>query len=246
MPTGVSSPQPDPFGTPVNQFGTPVNQFGTPVNQFGTPVGQLGAPADQLGSSAHPSWGGVPTPAPRGRSTTVTVLSLVVALALLAGIGAYLRVQVFPDLSKPIELPATAAGLSGSARGGTVSVQAKDAEGRATAVSVYLDPVTPPTSFVLVAAGRRADLGRELTLPADVLTTRFGKVTCTADASPSSLLGAVSGSTQWNDSRLAALQSASICWRQSKHLTVVTSAFSATASAQSLALQAMNDAWDAI
>jgi hypothetical protein len=242
----------------VNQFGTPTGQFGAPVNQFGTPPALSGGTSPQLGTPTGPAqptpfgyagapsagWGSPPAPPKRGLSGA-TLVAAALGLALLVGGGLALRYYVFPDLSKPIELPAVAAGLAQNASTGTnsVTIQAKDAEGRAQAMAVYADAQTRPTTVVMVMGGRGVKASKDFDLPASIPVSKVGKLTCSAETDSSTLLGAspqASGSL-----KVSGLATGAVCWRTSRHLTLMAGAFSSTGSARTAAVQAVNDAWKA-
>jgi hypothetical protein len=235
---------PHPAGQPTNQFGTPAGQFGAPANQFGTPGGT--AQPTPFGYSGAPAagWGTPPPPAKRGL-TGPTLVALALGLALLVGGGLAVRYYVFPDLSKPIDLPAVAAGLAQNASAGnnSVTIQAKDADGRAQAMAVYADDQTRPTTVVMLMAGRGVKGSKDFSLPTTMQVSKVGKLTCSAETDSSTLLGSApqaSGSL-----KVSGLATGAVCWRSNRHLTLMAGAFSANGSARVTAIQAVNDAWRA-
>ena len=152
---------------------------------------------------------------------------------------------MFPDLSKPIDLPAVAAGLAQNASTGTnsVTIQAKDADGHAQAIAVYADDQTRPTTLVMVMAGRGVKGNKDFDLPTTTQVSKVGKLTCSAETDSSTLLGSApqaSGSL-----KVSGLATGALCWRTSRHLTLMAGAFSANGSARVTAIQAVNDAWRA-
>jgi hypothetical protein len=255
------------FGTPVNRFGTPTAPFGStpppPPSAGPSPhdgpsgpdprlAGSLGSsgPVSQFGQAAPfgmPGYAGA-QPAwqpPRARRRTPGQLALLIVLICVAvslGMNLVIRTYVFPDLSKPIELPGSVAGV-GSASAGPgqpVTVQSKDEQGRATAVSFYADDDTAPSTVVVVTAGRVKNLRTEqITEPAQTI----GKVTCTDNMSAGLLLGQ-SGAADLQAMRQ--MTTGAACWRTARHLTVLVVAFTAHEAAQSTARQAVMDSWDAI
>lgn len=241
---GASQPRVNQFGTPVNQFGTPTGlpgstattgpsrQFGGPVNQFGNPA-SFGPPSQQ--------WS---TPAARRSSGSHWVVGLG-ALALVVAAGVVGRTYVFPDLSKPIDLPATVASVSTLSQtpGQPITVQSKDSEGRATAMSVYADDVTVPQTMLVVTAGRAKNLGTERITES---TRSMGKVTCTDNVATSALLAQAGADTSAAAAAMVGLRTGAACWRTGRHLTVMVVALTAHDAAQSTARQAVAEAWDAI
>ena len=220
----------------VNQFGTPVGYGGAP-SQFATPpsAGQppFGTPVP-AGGWASPA----PVTPPR-RSGAAVAVAVLAALAVLVVGGIAVRTYVFPDLGKPIDLPATVAGvpMSSTAPLGS-AVQGKDPEGRALAVSVYADTPARPHTMIVVSAQRR-----KLTTDRSgaTATTAVGKVTCSNDLDAAAMLGQSPAAAQ-----LAAMKLGAVCWRTGRHLTVTAVVVAAAGSAQVLGAQAVNVAWDAI
>ncbi len=260
-----------PPGAATNQFGTPVNQFGTSAGQLGVPrqsgaptgavgsrpsgaepggsmsgsmAGSLGGPVNQFG---HPASFAAPvaqpwSAAPARRSSARWVVGAA-ALTLVVLAGVLVRTYVFPDLSKPIELPSTVAGVStaGSATGQPVTMQSKDEKGRATAVGFYADDPAAPLTMVVVTAGRVKNLGTEqITEP----TRTIGKVTCTDNVATASLLAQAGAGP--DAAALRRMTTGAACWRTGRHLTVLAVAFTAHEAAQTTARQAVMDSWDAI
>ncbi|HET8615856.1 MAG TPA: hypothetical protein VFL94_10050 [Actinomycetales bacterium] len=245
-------------GAGVNQFGTPVNQFGTPPAAAGSGGstatghhpggfvgGSLGGPVNQFGNPAVLGATAAQWSAPAPRRSGGGWLVVVAVLAALVVAGVLGRVYVFPDLGKPIALPATVAGVSGAsaASGQPVTVQSRDAEGRATAVSVYADDAIAPTTMVVVTAGRVKNLGTDRITES---TSTSGKVTCTDNVATSALLaqaGAVAGP---GAATLSRMTTGAACWRTGRHLTVMVVALTAHEAAQATARQAVSEAWAAI
>jgi hypothetical protein len=235
-------------GPAVNQVGTPVNQLGTPQpigapQQPGTPVNQFGTPLRFGGQQPFAPAAGYHPPAP-ARSGTGWIVA-VAALAVVVVAGFLVRTYVFPDLSKPIELPGTVAGVTsmGAGTGQPVTMQSKDHEGRATAVGVYADDPTTPSSMVVVTAGRVKNLGTQQITEA---TTTAGKVTCTDNVATGTLLAQAGATAGPGAAAMRGLTTGSACWRTSRHLTVLVVALTAHEAAQSTARQAVQEAWDAI
>lgn len=248
----ASGPAVNQFGTPVNRFGTPANQVGTPTGQFGTvppaagPSHQFGGPVNQFGNPA--SFGSAPqqwsAPPARRKSGAGWVVG-VAALALVALGGVLGRTYVFPDLSKPIELPSTVAsvGTLSEAPGQPITMQSKDSEGRATAMSVYADDTALPQTMLVVTAGRVKDFGTKRIAES---TRTIGKVTCTDNVATSTLMAQVGASASAGAAAMAGLTTGAACWRSGRHLTVIVVALTAHEAAQATARQAVSEAWDAI
>jgi hypothetical protein len=227
----------------VNQFGTPVGQFGTAPgfagtrNQFGTPM-QTGA--------QHPyGWAPPSPPAPPRRRSGGGLLLAVTALAVVAAVGFLVRYVVFPDLSKPIALPGTVAGVApmGAPAAQPVTLQSKDSEGRAIAMGVYADDTVAPRTMAVVTAGRVKDL-RTGEITGTTSTTR--DVTCTNELDTATLLQQSGGLQHPNGAAMRALTTGAACWRTSRHLTVLVVALSADGTAKAVATRAVNEAWRAI
>jgi hypothetical protein len=255
---------------PVNQFGTPTGQLGAPSGQFGTPTsqvggtpppdeapgpnarhggsltGSLGGPVNQFGSattfgaSGPQQWS-----PPAKRRSAAPWLASVTALVVVAAAVVLGRIYVFPDLGKPIPLPATVAGISSTSAGvgQPVTVQSKDAEGRATAVSFYADDAVAPTSMVVVTAGRVKNFNTQQISGG---STAIGKVTCTDNMATASLLAQAGTAAGPAAAALSRMTTGAACWRTGRHLTVLVVAFTAHEAAQSTARQAVTDAWNAI
>lgn len=253
-------------GSAVNQFGTPVNRFGTPAGQFGGPpqaeVPQRTPQADDRhGGSLGGSFGGGPinqfgAPAtfgtsepqrwspPAQRRSAGPWLAALVALVVLAAAGVVVRLYVFPDLGKPIELPGAVAGVTSMGTAGQpVTMQSKDPKGRATAVGVYADDPATPLTMVVVTAGRVKDLG---TQQITETTTTTGKVTCTDNVATGTLLAQAGATAGAGRAAMRGLTTGSACWRTGRHLTVLVVALTAHEAAQTTARQAVQEAWDAI
>jgi hypothetical protein len=234
--TSSTTPAVNQFGTPVGQFGTAPDMFGT-RNQFGSPT-QLGAPHGY-------GWAPPAAPAPPRRRAGGVLLRTVAALAVVAAAGFLLRYVVFPDLSKPIALPATVAGVGsmGAGQGQPVTLQSKDPEGHAVAIGVYADDPTAPRAMAIVTAGRVKDMNTDrITSP----STTIGEVSCTAEVD-SAQLRAFAGAPQGaSTAAMRALTTGAACWRTGRHLTVVVVALSADGTAQAVATRAVSEAWHAI
>jgi hypothetical protein len=231
------SPAVNQFGTPVSQFGAPVSPFGAPsVNQFGTPT--------QLGPQHPYGWAPPTPPAPPRRRSAGALLWVVAALAVVAGAGVLVRYVVFPDLSKPIALPSTVAGVAPMGTGGAqpVTLQSKDTKGRAIAMGVYADDALAPRTMAVVTAGRVKDLRTdEITGP----TSTVAHVTCTDELDTGTLVQA--GALQRPDvAAMRALTTGAACWRTSRHLTVLVVALSADGAAKAVATRAVTEAWRVI
>ena len=227
----------------VNQFGTPVGPFGTAPGTFGT-RNQFGNPT-QPGAQHAYGWAPPAPPAPPGRRSGAGLLRVVAALAVVAAAGFLLRSVVFPDLSKPIALPGTVAGVvpMGATGAQPVTLQSKDAEGRAIAMGVYADDAVAPRTMAVLTAGRVKDLR---TGQITGTTTTVAKVTCTNDLDTATLLQQAGGLQGPNAAALRALTTGAACWRTSRHLTVLVVALSADGTARSVATRAVNEAWRAI
>jgi len=227
-----SSPAPG-----VNQFGTPVNQFGTPAS-FGAPQTGMAAPF------GVPSYGRT-APAPARRPAGAAVLMTAAALAVLVAAGLLLRFYVFPDLSKPIALPGMVAGVSSMGATGSqpVTLQSKDAEGRAMVVGVYADDALAPRTMLVVTAGRVKDLN---TAHSTEATATAGKVTCTENIDAATLLQQAAAAARANAASMRAFTAGAACWRTGRHLTVLVVALTADGAAQAAARQAVTQSWQAI
>jgi hypothetical protein len=239
----MSNDEPMPPTAPaVNQFGTPVGQFGStpgaggPRNQFGTPL--------QLGSQSPAGWAAPASAAPARRRSGGGLLWVVAALAVVVSVGVVLRFVVFPDLSKPIALPGTVAGVSAmGAAGQPVTLQSKDAEGRAVAVGVYADNPIAPRTMVVVTAGRTKNLD---TGQITVATTTSGKVTCTDSIDAATLLQQSGAAAGHDAAAMRAFTSGAACWRTARHLTVLVVALTADGAAQPAARLGVTQAWKAV
>lgn len=221
----------------MNQFGTPTSQFtGSP--QFGAGPGPFGTAPGQ--TSTPYGWAAPTVPQQSPGSRTTPVIGAIVAIVLLVAAGIVVRNTFFPDLSKPITLPATVAGLSqGTGSDSGVTVQTKDDKGRTVAIAMYADNGTRPTQFAMITA-RRAPIDNQH-LPSTVPFTTIGKVHCTQDLTEAQLAAAAPDSAK----SLAGtgLTIAAVCWRSSRHYAVVGIALTAAGTAQALAMQATADGW---
>jgi hypothetical protein len=217
---------------------------GPAVNQFGTPIGQFGT-ATQLGGQQPAGWAPPAPPAPQRRRSGGGLLWAIAALAVVVAAGLLVRYVVFPDLSKPIALPGTVAGVGpmGATTAQPVTLQSKDAEGRAIAMGVYADDAVAPRTMAVVTAGRVKDLR---TGQITGTTTTIAHVTCTDDLDIATLLQQSGGLAGSNAAAMHGLTTGAACWRTSRHLTVVVVALSADSTARSVATRAVADAWRAI
>jgi hypothetical protein len=242
----MSNDEPRTPSTPpaVNQFGTPIGQFGSAPgpagarNQFGTPV--------QPGTQHPYGWApAVPPPAPPRRRSGGGLLAAVTAVVAVAAVVFLVRYVVFPDLSKPIALPGMVAGVMpmGATGAQPVTLQSRDREGRAVAMSVYADDPVAPRTMVVVTAGRMKDMrGGQIT----TATTTVGKVTCTDDLDTASLMQQSPDLQGQNRAAMRGLRTGAACWRTSRHLTVLVVALSADGTARPVATQAVSEAWRTI
>jgi hypothetical protein len=241
----MSNDEPRTSSTPpaVNQFGTPVGQFGSSPgpagarNQFGTPM--------QPGTQHPYGWAPAVPPAPPRRRSGGGLMAAVTALVAVAAVAFLVRYVVFPDLSKPIALPGTVAGVMpmGAAGAQPVTLQSKDREGRAVAMGVYADDVVAPRTMVVVTAGRMKDMGSGQITTA---TTTVGEVTCTDDLDTATLMQQSPGLQGPDRAAMRGLTTGAACWRTSRHLTVLVVALSADGTAKPVATQAVSEAWRAI
>ena len=192
-----------PAGPPVNQFGTPTGQFGAPVNQFGTPPTLSGGTPLQFGTPyrarhsrprsatrALPAagWGSPPAPPKRGLTRSRRWSRAALGVALLVGGGLALRYYVFPDLSKPIELPAVAAGLAAERdRGATTASRSRRRTTERRTPRRWPstpDDQTRPTDrgrWSWPAAAWSTAQRATVDLAASIPVSKVGKLTCTAE-----------------------------------------------------------------
>ena len=223
----------DPYG--ASSASAPVNQFGTPITTPGATAAHAFEPVAAYGTATA-------QPARKSSSSGSTLGLVAFLLVVLVGGGVALRHYVFPDLSKPVMLPAVAAGLSqgnGSANG--VTMQTKDDKGHAQAVSVYADDPTRPTQIAMIIAARGKE--QDTDVPSSLTTTTTGKYTCTAELTGAELMQAAPAAQQ--SMARAGMSSGAVCWRTSRHFRTMGVAFVATGSAASLAMQAAEAGWDA-
>jgi hypothetical protein len=173
------------------------------------------------------------------------MLAAVTAVVAVAAVGFLVRYIVFPDLSKPIALPGTVAGVMpmGATGAQPVTLQSKDREGRAVAMGVYADDVVAPRTMVVLTAGRMKDMRSGQITTA---TTTVGKVTCTDDLDTATLIQQAPGLQGPNRAAMRGLTTGAACWRTSRHLTVLVVALSADGTAKPVATQAVSEAWRAI